>query len=154
MSDRVAVMHRGRIEQVGAPREVYPQPSTLFVAEFVGASNRLPARVADVLGDGRYRADLGPLGSWEVAGAAGLGAGDQAIAIVRPEQVRPGAGAIALDARVTDVAFVGPAVHLTAETAAGELRCVAPGRASGAETATRLGWEAADVWLVRAGEGQ
>ena len=59
MSDRVAVMNLGRVEQIGGPREVYARPSTLFVAQFVGASNHFPARVVEVLADGRYRADLG-----------------------------------------------------------------------------------------------
>jgi len=47
MSDRLAVMNFGRIEQVGPPQEVYDQPATEFVAGFLGASNLLPGRIAD-----------------------------------------------------------------------------------------------------------
>jgi spermidine/putrescine transport system ATP-binding protein len=155
MSDRVAVMNRGRIEQIGGPREVYARPSTIFVAQFVGASNSFPARVVEVIGDGRYRADLGPLGTWTVGGVAGLAGGDGAVAIVRPEQVRAGAGdngerpgEIRLSGRVSDVSFVGPAAHLTIETAVGNLRCIAPGRADRAETAGHFDWDPDDVWLV------
>lgn len=155
MSDRVAVMNLGRVEQIGGPREVYARPSTLFVAQFVGASNHFPARVVDVLGAGRYRADLGALGTWPVAGVAGLGAGDEAVAIVRPEQVRADTGAssersgeIGISGRIADVSFVGPATHLTIESPVGTVRCVAPGRADGAETASRFHWDAADAWLV------
>ena len=148
MSDRVAVMNRGRIEQVGRPREVYLQPSTLFVAEFVGASNRLAARVVEVLPDGSYRADLGALGTWPVAGVAGLAAGSKAVAIVRPEQVRPADAAICVDGRVTDASYVGPAEHLTIETIVGEVRCLASGRYNRPEAVARFGWEPADVWLV------
>jgi len=54
IADRVGVMHAGRLEQLGAPTEVYHRPATAFVAEFVGLTNRLPAQVgnglADVLG--------------------------------------------------------------------------------------------------------
>jgi spermidine/putrescine transport system ATP-binding protein len=48
MSDRVAVMHRGRILQIGSPREVYESPCSLFVANFVGHSNQLSGRVETV----------------------------------------------------------------------------------------------------------
>jgi putative spermidine/putrescine transport system ATP-binding protein len=54
IADRVGVMRAGRLEQLGPPTEVYAQPATPFVAEFVGLTNRLPARVsgeqAEVLG--------------------------------------------------------------------------------------------------------
>ena len=157
MSDRVAVMNLGRVEQIGGPREVYARPSTLFVAQFVGASNHLPARIVEQLGDGSYRADLGQLGTWPVAGVAGLAVGGEAVAIVRPEQVRADtadgssrSGEIGVSGRVSDVSFVGPAAHLTVETEVGNLRCVVPGHAAGAETAFRFQWDPADVWLVAA----
>ena len=53
-----------------------------------------------------------------------------------------------MDGRVENVAYLGPAVHLTIATALGELSCVAPGSAQGVETATRFGFEPGDVWLV------
>ena len=43
MSDRIAVMNRGRVEQVGVPEEVYERPATTFVAGFIGVSNLMPA---------------------------------------------------------------------------------------------------------------
>jgi putative spermidine/putrescine transport system ATP-binding protein len=49
MSNRLAVFHRGRIEQVGTPREIYDYPATNFVAGFVGTSNLLPAAVSQEL---------------------------------------------------------------------------------------------------------
>jgi spermidine/putrescine transport system ATP-binding protein len=48
MSDRIAVMSQGRIEQVGTPEEIYNQPSTVFVAGFIGSANLLPATVTEV----------------------------------------------------------------------------------------------------------
>ena len=45
MADRVAVMHGGRVEQVGTPDEVYRRPATAFVSSFIGVVNRIPARV-------------------------------------------------------------------------------------------------------------
>ncbi len=48
MSDRVAVMHQGRMLQVGTPREVYERPCNLFVSRFLGVSNELPGRITRI----------------------------------------------------------------------------------------------------------
>src|SRR3954454_7254299 len=48
MSDRIAVMNGGRVEQIGAPREIYDRPATRFVAGFIGHANILPVRIASV----------------------------------------------------------------------------------------------------------
>jgi putative spermidine/putrescine transport system ATP-binding protein len=82
MSDRVAVMHDGRIEQIATPAEVYRRPATPFVASFVGVVNRVPARpldggAVDVLGH-RVAARAGSAPA--VAGVAGT-------ALVRPEDL-------------------------------------------------------------------
>jgi len=78
MSDRVVVMNRGRIEQVGAPLQVYEQPATPFVADFLGKVNVLNAVS---LGGGRYR-----VGSIELATSAnGVAAGESVRLYLRPE---------------------------------------------------------------------
>ena len=51
MSDRIAVMNRGRIEQLATPEEVYERPTTTFVAGFIGVSNLMPGVVEDATGD-------------------------------------------------------------------------------------------------------
>ncbi len=51
LSDHVAVMHKGRFEQVGTPQSLYYEPQTPFVAGFVGANNRLAGRASQVSGD-------------------------------------------------------------------------------------------------------
>ena len=55
MSDRIAVMNRGRVEQVGDPEEVYDRPTTTFVAGFIGVSNLMPATVDRRAGEVRAR---------------------------------------------------------------------------------------------------
>ncbi len=57
MSDRIAVMNRGRVEQVSVPEDVYERPATTFVAGFIGVSNLMPATVA---GADEVRLDHGP----------------------------------------------------------------------------------------------
>jgi len=79
LADRVVVMNRGRIEQVGTPEEIYQQPATPFVFEFIGKSNKLPVRIQSgrlVAGDQRLEAD----------GLDGAADGS-AIAYVRPEHL-------------------------------------------------------------------
>ncbi|HEU4393643.1 MAG TPA: ABC transporter ATP-binding protein [Solirubrobacterales bacterium] len=82
MSDRIAVMNRGRVEQVGVPEDVYERPATTFVAGFIGVSNLMPATVS---GPGQVRLESGP----QVPGdTGGLGPGDGCYAVVRPEKLR------------------------------------------------------------------
>ena len=82
MSDRIAVMNRGRVEQIGVPEEVYDRPSTTFVAGFIGVSNLMPATVAR---PGVVKLDSGP----EVAAETGaLEPGQSCAAVVRPEKLR------------------------------------------------------------------
>jgi spermidine/putrescine transport system ATP-binding protein len=82
MSDRIAVMNRGRVEQVASPEDVYERPATTFVAGFIGVSNLMPATVVS---SGRVRLRSGP----EIAtGTNGLAPGESCAAIVRPEKLR------------------------------------------------------------------
>ena len=79
LANQVVVMHEGRVEQAGAPAEVYEDPATAFVAGFVGAANVLHGRVID----GHVH-----LGAFRVPGAAHLEDGAEAAAYVRPHDVR------------------------------------------------------------------
>ena len=115
LADLIVVMHRGRVEQVGGPRDVYQRPETPFVASFVGGANVLSGRVAG------GRATLGAL---PVAlPAHGMPDGASVRAIVRPHDVRiakvgPG-GAVAVGT-VSRVANLGATVRLTLDLPAGE----------------------------------
>jgi spermidine/putrescine transport system ATP-binding protein len=81
MSDRIAVMNRGRVEQVGPPEDVYERPSTTFVAGFIGVSNLMPATVT---GSGEVQIEQGPLIR---TATDGLSSGDHCYAVVRPEKL-------------------------------------------------------------------
>nr|WP_163503886.1 ABC transporter ATP-binding protein [Halomonas socia] len=113
MSDRVAVMSAGRIQQVADPMTLYRAPQTGFVAAFVGETNRLEVSVAERDGE-RLTLDAGLLGRLQgsaVPGASdGLAAGDSAALFVRPEQLRllgQGSSGPALEAEVEAVHFEG-----------------------------------------------
>jgi spermidine/putrescine transport system ATP-binding protein len=82
MSDRIAVMNRGRVEQVADPEGVYERPATTFVAGFIGVSNLMPAVVA---GSDEVRLEHGPAVR---VPANGLAPGQRCHAVVRPEKLR------------------------------------------------------------------
>jgi spermidine/putrescine transport system ATP-binding protein len=87
MSDRIAVMNHGVIEQLDTPEAVYERPRTTFVAGFIGVSNLMPGRVASANGAGtRLRLDSGV--EVPARGADGLGVGQRCWAVVRPEKLR------------------------------------------------------------------
>jgi putative spermidine/putrescine transport system ATP-binding protein len=98
MSDRLAVMNGGRIEQVGTPAEVYEQPATGFVAGFVGVSNTLSGEAARAV------------------------AGSPSTITVRPEKIRmlgpgeePGARECSLTGHVRDVVYLGAHTRYTVD---------------------------------------
>ena len=123
MSDRLAVMNGGKIEQVGAPQDVYEDPETLFVADFLGVSNLMDA-TAQGARDGRcrVRADTFEL-------AAGSGAIDligPAKIVIRPERVElepreAASGPNRLPGMVERLVYVGSAVQVIVRVATGEV---------------------------------
>jgi spermidine/putrescine transport system ATP-binding protein len=87
MSDRIAVMQAGRIEQMGEPEEVYERPATTFVAGFIGVSNLMPGTATSVNRDQvRVKLDSGP--ELDAQGADGVSSGERIHAVVRPEKLR------------------------------------------------------------------
>ena len=87
MSDRIAVMDRGRVIQVGTPREIYERPATRFVSDFIGDSNLIEATAERVAG-GRAELRTGDGVALRVAAADGVAAGQRVTLAVRPERVR------------------------------------------------------------------
>ena len=86
MADRMAVMRGGRVEQVGAPAEVYDRPASPFVAGFVGTTNALHGAVEARDGAGyRVRLDVGAL--VPVESPRGFAAGDRVLLCARPEHL-------------------------------------------------------------------
>jgi putative spermidine/putrescine transport system ATP-binding protein len=86
MSDRIAVMDRGRVLQVGTPNEVYDEPSSQFVAGFVGVSNLLELEV-EAVEDGVARLRLGPRDEVTTDAASDLRPGQIATVTIRPERI-------------------------------------------------------------------
>ncbi|MFL5897817.1 MAG: ABC transporter ATP-binding protein [Solirubrobacterales bacterium] len=89
MSDRIAVMNRGRIEQIGDPEEVYDRPTTTFVAGFIGVSNLMPGTIRKTGDQGEVELDSGVK---VTAGVGGFTVGERCHAVVRPEKLAIGDG--------------------------------------------------------------
>jgi ABC-type Fe3+/spermidine/putrescine transport system ATPase subunit len=85
LSDRVAVMREGRVEQVGPPRALYEQPRTRFVADFVGTNNLVPGTVVRRAGT-TLIVDT-PIGSLAALGPDEVGPGQACVLAIRPEHV-------------------------------------------------------------------
>lgn len=122
LSDRLAVMNRGRVEQVCDPRAAYETPETRFVAEFIGTANFLPVRVEQVV-NGKTRVD-GSGGAFWVPTRAGFQAGDQAELSVRPERLWLSSeaapeGRNSLPGTVAEIVFMGPITRYGVKLASG-----------------------------------
>jgi iron(III) transport system ATP-binding protein len=111
LSDRIAVMSHGRLQQLGTPEALYSEPVNAFVASFLGRANFLDATIESV-GEGGVLARLAAGPRWRARPASGLSsaAGTVVRLMVRPESLRisrNGDAAEALRGRVTDRRFAG-----------------------------------------------
>jgi spermidine/putrescine transport system ATP-binding protein len=121
MSDRLAVMNNGRVEQVGAPHDVYEDPETLFVADFLGVSNLMEARIVSaersacrVALDGYELETRGT--ELDVTGAAKI--------VIRPERVgleeHGSNGPNRIPGMVERLVYIGSAVQVIVRAATGD----------------------------------
>src|SRR3954465_1132493 len=158
MSDRIAVMNHGKVEQLGSPREIYEQPRTAFVADFIGSLNAFDFRLDERIGDkGVMRVGEGE--RIVVPVEAGNRPGETLRAVVRPEHVRVEAASAAspdggsfLRGRIAEVVFLGMYTQFHVDTRAGRvvshrmadepLAALEPG------TDVVLEWQAEDAALV------
>ncbi len=150
MSDRIAVMNEGRVEQIGPPEEIYHSPRTVFVANFIGQANLLAARVVGVM-EGRavvtvcgdHRLEI-PVAGWSPV------VGGLATVMVRPERMRVralDATARAVPATLTTAVFQGSAVRAILRTSDGSELTVHIGPDDGAPvmspgTEYNISWDA------------
>ena len=165
MSDRIVVMNSGRIEQVDTPEEIYLHPASVFVADFVGRANFVPAQAQEFGEDGM--AEIEALGqkirvhSSEGAKEA-VREGKETVVLVRPESMRiqptdekPATLTGSLGQVVTSI-FYGETVEYEIETEFGSLVCVVsdPRAEDLLEEGqyVRLGIEAEKAWLLPSGQ--
>jgi spermidine/putrescine transport system ATP-binding protein len=122
MSDRIAVMNQGNVEQIGTPTEIYDRPATVFVAGFIGQANLWHGSQTGRLN--REHVEVQVLGTTLRArpGGTTIEPGGQITLMVRPERVQvslePPSGSetgqpAAVRAKVVDITFLGPVLRLS-----------------------------------------
>ncbi|SEP30008.1 putative spermidine/putrescine transport system ATP-binding protein [Methylobacterium sp. ap11] len=151
MSDRIAVMNRGAIEQLADPVTLYRRPATAFALGFVGLSTRIPGLVREE-GAGMLRVET-PLGSVRAPGR--FLPGSPVLLGVRPERIRIGGdGPNTIEAALVEVAFQGARAHLFfagpdgSRTLLAETPEIPPGAAPGARM--HLSWAVEDTLVFPA----
>jgi len=115
MSDRIAVMSHGRVEQLGTPSEVYESPSSSYIAEFLGVSNLMDVEVLSV-GEGRTTVRLG---GQVLAALGGFGDTGPAMVSIRPERIQVLNGDQSGDSNVVTatvdrLVYAGPVINVLA----------------------------------------
>ena len=147
MADAIAVMNRGRIEQLGPPQELYERPATAFVAGFLGISNLLAGTVE---GPDAVRLESGEVVRARVAGRTG-----QVAAGVRPEKIAigPRGGENVLHGTVVETAYLGVATQVVVQTNAGTVQVFAQNIDTGARIPGRglpvtLSWSPEATFVV------
>jgi spermidine/putrescine transport system ATP-binding protein len=160
MSDRIAVMNRGRIEQTGDPEEVYDRPSTTFVAGFIGVSNLMPGTVRKSGERGEVELDTGVQVSTDVDG---FNPGDRCHVVVRPEKLAINSGdgrGPSIEGLVESSLYLGTSTQLIVQLP-GEVRMtvLVPNadeaerqRLPGGGAKVRLSWSPDHMHLVRESE--
>ena len=127
MSDRIAVMNGGRVEQIGGPREIYERPATAFVADFIGSLNALEFTIDELVGEyavmriGEDQRIVVPIGS-------DARSGDSLRVAVRPERIHIGAvetrgtdGGSRLEGTISEIVYLGMYTQFHVRTSAGRI---------------------------------
>jgi spermidine/putrescine transport system ATP-binding protein len=112
MSDRIAVMSAGRVQQIGAPTEIYEHPANRFVADFIGDINLLPAKV-EAVSDGTLTCRLDNGQNLTISGAQDVQQGQDGYIAIRPERLSMSATP-SPDATLTGT--LGEAIYLGTDT--------------------------------------
>ena len=168
MSDRIAVMNRGVVEQVADPETVYERPATTFVAGFIGVSNLMPGEVISANGGGaQLRLDAGPTVRTPQSGGATQG--ERAHAVVRPEKLvlsssadPPPDGHPRVEGQVESSLYLGTATQMVVRLGDGtRMTVLVPNADAGARRdlpaagdAASLSWSDENIHIVREGKSE
>jgi spermidine/putrescine transport system ATP-binding protein len=166
MSDRIAVMNHGVVEQIADPETVYERPATTFVAGFIGVSNLMPGEVVSIAtGRAELRLDAGP--TVRTAETGGASVGERVHAVVRPEKLQlestatPANGRPSVEGRVESSLYLGTATQMVVLLGDGTRMTVLVPNADadarrdlpGAGHQARLSWSAENIHIVRDAAG-
>lgn len=157
LSDRVAVMHNGQVEQVGTPEQIYDRPASLFVAQFIGKANFFSGTVQQHSG-GFWQIEVKGHPIWAIAPDAQPQIGATVTLMVRPEQVQwseqpfdhPAEPTVPLNqisGRVVSSTYTGPVCQIQVETSIAQVGMTQLS-GHGTSGAGHLSWSAADCLVL------
>lgn len=151
MSDRIAVMRGGRIEQIGRPNDLYQRPANVFVASFLGESNILDGVVVGLQGD-IASVEIGGLGLvLQGAAAPGLKTGKPAGVLIRPEAITIGTSGEGVRGQLLEVVPLGEIVAMRLQLDTGQefwVRRFSGTPVPDAGREVRLSWRTDDVRIL------
>jgi spermidine/putrescine ABC transporter ATP-binding subunit len=149
LSDRIAVLNGGRVEQIGTPSEIYQTPKTRFVAEFAGQANHFEGQVA-ALDRGRALVETGAgVSFWVSVNGGAMRQGEPVRVMLRPERVRfdPAPGANRFKAQIEDATYLGGTTGYRLRIGAAQLVAEAQNTGTPAFAvgeSVMIGWEPED----------
>jgi ABC-type Fe3+/spermidine/putrescine transport system ATPase subunit len=162
MSSRIVIMREGRVEQIGAPRDIYENPASVFASTFIGETNLLRGEVASA-SDGVVVVSVGEA-ELRVADPRGLAAGTPVALSIRPERITAAGQDLdrqewnVLPGTVVEQVFLGNRTR--ARVTCGSITVWVEESSStsaaarlAAEGAVQLAWPVADGRLIPAGDG-
>src|SRR6185312_13693515 len=153
MSDRIAVFSEGRIQQVAAPKVLYEEPESAFVAQFIGENNRIAGKLVELEKDGLCAVRVnGHEVIWALPVRTGA-VGSDTVLSLRPERVQidPATGACEniFEAEVQEVIYIGNALRARLNTCGSQdfvvtMQNSANGRQLSRGEKVKVGWQARD----------
>ena len=157
ISDRIVIMNRGRIVQIGTPQEIYSNPSCAFCAGFVGESNILPGQIVELTATGAL-VDMG-VARVQARCGADLASGQEVDVLIRPEVLSVvdasdgGRYQNVLDGKIADTIFLGSSVYYRIDvgvpvTLLAEAHVKEGLRLFQRDDAVALGWSAHDTLIM------
>jgi spermidine/putrescine transport system ATP-binding protein len=160
LSDRIAVMNQGKIEQVGSPKEIYDQPRTAFVADFIGDTNLFSGRIAAQAGSNLQILTVTGLKIVVQQELNAVSGSLEAVVVsVRPEKIHvsfdvPSTQVNCFEGRLKHVRYLGTHVHYVVELLSGDrLTVVQPSQVSSlpdAHAPIYIYWAATDCLALAA----
>ncbi|WP_204141067.1 ABC transporter ATP-binding protein [Halomicronema sp. CCY15110] len=146
LSDRIAVMHSGRVEQVGPPSEIYENPASLFVAQFIGQANFLTGAVVAAAGAATPTVTVAVNGRLIQAIALNHDVpvvGATATLMIRPERISLSASPAdnQVGGKIVDVTYIGQRVESLIDTPVGLMKVVQLCRSPAIGESVTLGWQ-------------
>ncbi len=156
LSDRIAVMHQGQVEQVGTPEEIYNAPASLFVAQFIGKANFLQGEIVAVNEGGRAIATVNTMPLQVSTPRYQPTVGETVTLMIRPERLQIGAVDPAenqVGSKIASVTYIGQRIESELETPLGRLTVTYLGGQTVKDTTPTLSWTANDCIVLPPNRG-